>query len=112
MPVYIAILFSLGALVGLTMAVTHFRGKVVPVGWGLLHGAFVGGGLIMLLVLLLGAEDPGRGWVIFGLFLLAALGGAFLFYRQQRDEPWPNLVILAHGGLALTTLVLLYLWLV
>lgn len=112
MPVYTAILFTLGALVGLTMAVAHFRGKVSPVGWGWLHGAFVLGGLVMLFLLLTGMEDPGNGWLVFGLFVLAALGGAFLFYRQQRGEPWPNLVIVAHGSIALLAIVLLYLWLV
>ncbi len=116
MTAVLPFVFALGALVGIAMAVTHFRGKESPVGWGWLHGAFVLSGIVMLVVLLLGAGEegrgePGTGWLILGLFVLAALAGGFLYVRQQQGKPWPGLVILAHGATALTAVVLLTLWL-
>jgi hypothetical protein len=111
MPIIPPIVLALGALVGLAMAIAHFRGKTSPQAIGYLHGAFtVGGVLLFLAVLLDGETEVGNGWLILGLFVLASLGGGYLHYRKHHDKPWPAAVILAHGGLALTALVLLFLW--
>lgn len=120
--------FVAAALIGLAMALNHFRGKTSPAAMGWLHGVFVIAAMILFLSMLLGgnadraadvgagaaetvARDIQAGWGIFGLFGIAALGGLYMFFRQKRDEPWPALVILAHGGVAVGAIVLLLGWL-
>lgn len=102
--------FVLGALIGLFMAVLHFRGQESGKALGLGHGVFTVSGIVLLAVGL-GMTDAGPGWWIFGGFLLAATAGLYLFSRQARGEPWPGAVIVAHGGFAIVMIVVLGLWL-
>ena len=103
------VLLTLGAAIGVGMAVVHGRGGVSGSLVGVLHGVFV---VLGLAALVYGLVDvgAGAGWWILASFLVAATGGAYLFSRQRKGEPWPGLVIAAHGGLALVTLVGLGLW--
>ena len=103
-------LLVLAASVGLAMALMHANGTKSGKGLGVLHGVFVVSGLGALVAGLASASAP-LGWWILVSFLVAASGGAYLFSRQLKDEPWPGWVIVAHGGLALATLVVLGLWL-
>lgn len=122
MSAVLPFVFACGAAIGLFMAVVHFRGKKSPAAIGWLHGVFTLGGIAILTWFVLTMPDPppddttsalhpSTGWLLLGLFGLAALGGAFLYRKQQRDEPWPAFVILAHGGTALVALTLLIVWL-
>lgn len=108
----VAALFSFiwGALIGLFMAAWHFMGKKSGKAVGLAHGVFTVSGLAFLAVGLWQAE-AGIGWWLLAAFGVTAAGGAYLFSRQVRDEPWPGFVIVAHGGLAIVSIVLLALWL-
>ena len=108
LSVFALIVLSFGALIGLAMAAYHFRGVKSGKGVGVLHGAFTLSGLTMLII---AASQLGRGWALVLGFVAVAAGGAYLFYRQTKDEPWPALVIIAHGGLAIVMLVTLGLWL-
>ena len=108
LSVYALIVLAFGATIGLMMAAYHFRGIKSGKGVGLLHGAFTVSGLTMLVI---AAARLGRGWGLVAGFLVVAAGGAYLYYRQSKDEPWPALVIVAHGGLAIVMLVTLGLWL-
>ena len=102
--------FIFAALLGLTMAVLHFRGIKSGKAMGLAHGFFALSGVALLATGLVqvGAE---WGWWLLASFGVVALGGAYLFSRQLRDKPWPALVIVAHGGLALVTIAALGVWL-
>lgn len=102
--------FILAALLGLTMAVLHFRGIKSGKALGIAHG-LVALSAVALLATGLVLYGAGPAWWILGSFGVVALGGAYLFSRQVRDEPWPALVIVAHGGLAVVTIVALALWL-
>ncbi len=102
--------FVLGALIGLFMAVLHARGQNSGKGLGLGHGVFTVSSLLLLAVGL-GMEVVGPGGWIFAGFIVVAAGGAYLFARQLRGEPWPGFVIGAHGGLAVVMIVALGLWL-
>ncbi|WP_420455093.1 hypothetical protein [Rubrivirga sp.] len=102
--------FATAAVLGLTMAVLHFRGQKSGKAMGLAHGFFALSGIVLLAVGLATVE-AGPGWWILVSFLVVAAGGAYLFSRQLQDEPWPGWVIVAHGGLALATILVLGLWL-
>ena len=102
--------FIWGAMIGLFMAVWHFMGKKSGKAVGLAHGVFTLSG-IAFLATGLAMSEAGVGWWILVSFLVTAAGGAYLFSRQVRDEPWPALVIIAHGGLAIASIVVLGLWL-
>ena len=102
--------FAFGAAIGLTMAVLHARGKKSGKALGIAHGLFTVSGLVLLAVGMWQAE-AGPAWWILVAFLVTAAGGAYLFSKQAKDEPWPGAVIVAHGALAVVSLVALGLWL-
>ncbi|PAP76409.1 hypothetical protein [Rubrivirga marina] len=102
--------FIFAALIGLTMAVRHSRGLESGRPLGIAHGLFAISGIVLLAVGLASVQ-AGAGWWLLVSFLVVASGGAYLFVRQAKGEPWPGAVIVAHGGLALATIVLLGVWL-
>ena len=98
--------FILGAVIGLVMAVNHFRGIESGKALGLGHGAFTVSGLVLLGVGLLYSPDL-DAWAAFYAFLATASGGLFLFYRQSTGKTWPSAVVLIHGGAALASIAFL-----
>ena len=101
--------FVLAALLGLTMAWMHFQGKKSGMAIGIAHGLAALSGVALLATGLV-MREAGPAWWILASFGVVAAGGAYLFSRQVRDEPWPAAVIVAHGGLALITIVALAVW--
>jgi glucose uptake protein GlcU len=102
------ILIALGAILGLTMAVQHFKGRTPPAPpLAILHGLLAGSGVI---VLLLGVWDLGFGtahtWALV-LFGIAALGGLYLVSHHMRQRPLPNGVIVIHGLVAVIAFLVL-----
>jgi glucose uptake protein GlcU len=98
---YAVLLIALGAVLGLYMAVQHFKGRTPPkAGVAILHGLLAVSGVI---VLLLGVWEIGFGtahtWALL-LFGVAALGGLFLVSHHMRQRPLPNGVIVIHGLVA------------
>jgi hypothetical protein len=72
------------------------------------HGAVAATGLALLIYAAATTGLPGLGQVALGLFVLAALGGATLFVGfHLREQALPIPLVLGHGLLALTALVLL-----
>lgn len=106
------ILFLAAASLGVWMAVRHFTGRPVPKAWGMLHGAIAITGIVFLAVIVWSFQPRQWGLIALVLFLLAAPGGAYMAWRQHRGKPWPNALVLAHGGTALTALVILLVWIV
>jgi hypothetical protein len=103
--------FLFASVVGAFMAYLHFTGGERSLPSAIVHGVLVASGIIFLTVGL-AKDDAGEGaaWMI-GLFVAVGLGGAYLLLRHLRREPWPNAVVLAHGGAALAALVVLAVWL-
>ena len=106
MPIVSVISLIFGALLGLFMAVEHFRGKESPTAMGLAHGFFTVSGIVLLIAGLLYAPAY-AAWPAVWALLATASGGAFLFYRQQTGKKWPNAVVLAHGGAAIASIAFL-----
>ena len=95
------LLIALGAVVGLYMAVQHFKGRTPPkAGVAILHGLLAGTGVILLLLVAweLGF-DTMHAWAL-GLFVVAALGGLYLVSHHMRQRPLPGGVIVIHGLVA------------
>ncbi len=98
---YAVLLIALAAVVGLYMAVQHFKGRTPPKpGVAILHGLLAVSGVI---VLLLGVWEIGFGtahtWALL-LFGIAALGGLYLVSHHMRQRPLPSGVIVIHGLVA------------
>jgi hypothetical protein len=106
-----ALVLGLAALGGLTMAVIRLRGAPRPPTWlALAHGAVAATGLVLLVYATLTSATPFLAQVALGVFVLAALGGAamfFLFHLREKALPIP--MVIGHGLAALTGYVLLLL---
>jgi glucose uptake protein GlcU len=105
---YSVLLIALGAVVGLTMAIQHFKGRTPPkAGLAILHGALAGTGVILLLLTVVDTGFGGAlGWAL-GLFVVAALGGLYLVSHHMRQKPLPGGVIVVHGLLAVVAFLVL-----
>src|SRR5262245_50943281 len=102
------VLIAFGALIGLTMAVQHFRGRTPPSpALAVLHGVLVVSGFLVLLVAVvrIGFKGAFAGAVV--LFALAALGGLYLVSHHLRHRPLPNGVIVIHGLVAAIAFLIL-----
>ncbi len=87
---YAVLLFAVAAIVGLYMAVQHFRGRTPPAtSIALLHGLLAVSGTIAL------------------LFGVAALGGLYLVSHHLRKRPLPNGVIVIHALVAVVSFLIL-----
>jgi hypothetical protein len=104
-----AIVFAVAALGGVTLATLHFRGRMpLPIPLALLHGLLAATGLVLLIAAAL--MQPGFGGLALAalvLFVIAALGGFYLFSFHLRGRALPSPVVLAHGGAAVVAFLLL-----
>ena len=104
-----AVLFAIAALGGATLAILHFRGRhPLPMPLALLHGVLAAGGLALLIIAAL--TEPafgGLALVSLLIFVIAALGGFYLFANQLRERRLPSGVVLIHGGAAVAAFLLL-----
>ena len=109
MLIWAAILFAIAALGGATLATLHFRGRTpLPMPLALLHGVLAASGLVLLIAAAL--TQPGFGGlalVALVIFVLAALGGFYLFAHHLRGRALPSPVVLIHGGAAVVAFLAL-----
>src|SRR5258708_12717491 len=90
-----AILIAIAAAGGATMAVTHFRGRTPPpIPLALAHGLLAAAALVVLILALLKTGFAGLGALALVIFLIAALGGVYLFSPPPRQNPLPSPVLL------------------
>ncbi len=107
MLVTAAVLFALGALGGLYMAVSHFRGRRWPLGLAVVHGLLGASGLVLLAWAIYHAGSTGYLVIALVLFVVAALGGFVLFANHLRGRALPSPVVILHALVAVTAFVLL-----
>ena len=102
-------LLAFAALGGATMAVLRLRGTPYPpLGLAIGHGVVAAGGLVCLIIVAATTGVRGLGLAALGVLVLAALGGATLFFGfHMRNKPLPIVLVIGHGLIALTGFALL-----
>lgn len=103
------VLFALAALGGLFLAYLRMTDKPLPMPVALVHGGVAAAGLVALLLAVLSGGAPDQAKVALGLFVVAALGGFYLFSHHLRKRQLPLGVVGIHGLVAVVAFVLL-LW--
>jgi hypothetical protein len=103
-----AALFALAALGGLTMAYIYFKKDRNPPGaLAVLHGVVAATALVILLWVVLRAGSGGPvAWAL-GLFVVAALGGFFVFSYHIRGRRLPAPAVVIHAAVAVSAFVVL-----
>ena|SRR5262245_31766943 len=102
------VLFALAAVGGLYMAVVRFRGADrPPTSIALVHGAAAAAGLIALIVAVTEASAPSLAKTALIVFLVAALGGFYLFAQHMQKKALPIPVIVVHALVAVTGFIIL-----
>jgi len=101
------ILFALSAVGGLVLATLHFKKKALPLPLALLHGLLGAAGLVTLLLAVLAGGAPAKASLALGLFLVAALGGFYLFSFHLRKKTLPSPVVLIHALVAVVAFAIL-----
>jgi hypothetical protein len=105
-----AILLTLGALGGLTLAAIRVATEKNPPTWMALgHGAVVGTGLGFLIYSATTGTISQFAQFALGIFVLSAVGGITLFAGfHSRSRLLPIPIVLGHGLIALSGVVLLW----
>jgi|ERR1035437_966976 asparagine N-glycosylation enzyme membrane subunit Stt3 len=100
------ILFAIAAVIGLTVAIQILKNKQTNKVAAVTHGLFAATALIILIVF---AFSVTGGEVIteIVLFVIAALGGAFLIARDLMSKPGPKAVVVIHALVAVISFVML-----
>ena len=78
-------------------------------GIALLHGALAASGLVALIVAVTGGGLSSQVTIALGGFVIAALGGFFLFSFHLRGQALPIPVVVIHGFVAVVSFVILLL---
>ena len=96
------IVFAIGALGGIVLALHVLRDRLAPWALSILHALLGATGLALLVLVMLGGEAaPLLPWS-FGLFVVAALGGFWLASRHAKKELPPKGVVVLHAVLAVS----------
>lgn len=105
-----AVLFGLGALGGLYMAVRFFQGRGWPLGIAVVHGLLGAAGLVLLAWAVYQGLGAGTYLTVaLVLFIVAALGGFVLFAAHLRSKPFSKPLVVVHALVAVAGFVLLLL---
>lgn len=100
-----AIAFGFAAILGVFLLAYVLRGKPTPKGVAFIHGPLGAVGIVLLLVSFTSSAPAPVTSVV--LFVLAAIGGFFLLYRDLVHGSVPKTVALVHGGVAVVAFLIL-----
>lgn len=107
------VLFAIAAVGGLTMAVMRLRGRdLPPIGLALLHGLVAAVALILLIVAVVGASAGSAAASTAAIvalvgFIVAALGGFFVFSFHLRKKALPIPPMIVHALVAVASFLVL-----
>lgn len=100
-------LFILGAIFGLFVLTSILRDKPTPKPIVLFHGLFVATGLVLVLIAFLTGQQDKLLGISLGLFIIAALGGFTLLFKDLLNKPIPKWLAVLHPLVAASGLVVL-----
>lgn len=104
------ICFTLAVLLGLILFSYVIQGKPIPRALALTHGPLALAGIILLIVY---AYMNGHGPIAsIVIFIIAALGGLMMFYKDITGKPVPSTIAIAHGALAFLGFIVLVIYFV
>ena len=103
------LVFAIGAVGGLIMAMSVLRGRLAPWALSLLHAALGATGLVLTGIVVLQGATGGAGIIPFALLILvvAALGGFYLASYHARKAIPSRGVVFVHAGAAVIGFLLL-----
>jgi uncharacterized membrane-anchored protein len=104
-----AVLLTLAAIGGATMAIIRFSGQPHPPTWlAMLHGFLAAAAVTLLLYACVTVGLPTLANAALALFVIAALGGVVLNLNYHwKQLPLPKPLVLGHGALAVVGFLLL-----
>ena len=101
MDITAAILIGIGVIIGSIMASYGFQKKHIPKGLAITHGIFVGLGIILLLIYAFTTDSHHKHWDSIIIFLIAAIGGIYLFIRDLKKHHFKLWILVLHASLGL-----------
>lgn len=102
MDIIAAILLSIAIIIGVIMLSYLLQDKEIPKGLPLLHGCAAGAGIILLIIYAFTTESEHKHWGSIVIFLVAVLGGLFLFERDITRQKVPKSIAIIHALIALS----------
>ena len=102
-----AVILSLTALGGAVLLGYVLFNKPTPKGLSIIHGAAAFLGIVLLATFALTTDAEHRHIPSLVLFVVAALGGGFLIYRDITGKSIPKWLAIGHGLIALFALGLI-----
>jgi len=97
--------FALAAILGLYLLSFVLRNKNTPKGIAFIHGPVASVGLILLIIYAFFHSPSPIVSIV--LFVLAALGGLMLIYRDLTGKSVPKWLAIGHGLIAVTGFIFL-----
>jgi hypothetical protein len=102
------VLFGFAAVGGLVLATQRFKGAPQPaLPVAVIHGALAASGLVALVIAVTSGAVPPIAKGALVVFLVAAVGGFFLFSKHMQRTPLPIPVVVVHALVAVTGFILL-----
>lgn len=103
------VLFAIAAVLGVSILLNWLTKKDVSKGVIYSHGIFAALGLGLLVVF--AVEDPeGYPKIALILFIVAALGGFYMFFRELQKKMSPYSIAFAHALIAVAGFIALLLY--
>ena len=102
------VLFAFAALLGFYLLMYVLQNKNTPKGLAFIHGPVAATGLIILIVYAFIYKPAPIVSII--IFILAAIGGLILIYKDLTGKPIPQWLAMGHGLTALVGFICLILF--
>lgn len=98
-------LFSLAAILGMILISYVLQNKTTPKGLVFTHGPLAATALVLLIIYAFKHQPSPIASIT--LFIIAALGGLFLVYRDITGQKIPKWLALTHGSIAIIGFIFL-----
>ncbi len=104
------VLIALAGVAGIIMLGRIYKDRPVPMSLAVLHGLLAAGGVVLAFAVAFQAGAYPLLCYALGAFVLAALGGLFLFSFHLRRKRFPTPLVFLHGIIGATGLILLIIY--